>query len=67
MKGLFDKKRQGRGRHPKEGGLTREIAGIIIGLGVGNRGALLGAQYGISGALLCDEQRKCTAVRIYYD
>ena len=32
MKGLFDKKRQGRGRHPKEGGLTREIAGIIIGL-----------------------------------
>ena len=35
MKGLFDKKRQGRGRHPKEGGLTREIAGIIIGLVAG--------------------------------
>ena len=35
MKGLFDKKRQGRGRRPKEGGLTREIAGIIIGLVAG--------------------------------
>ena len=33
--GTFDKKRQGRGRHPKEGGLTREIAGIIIGLVAG--------------------------------
>ena len=66
MKGLFDKKRQGRGRHPKEGGLTREIAGIIIGLVAGTV-ALCWVLNTVFGALLCDEQRKCTAVRIYYD